>query len=387
MSDEEFRPIWVDSPARVADVCARVRDRGVVAVDTEADSLHSYFHKLCLIQVSFGGEHALLDPLALGRTGLAPFVALLGDPSVEKLFHGSDYDLRVLDRDLAARTRSLRDTQVAAQLLGEPQTGLAALVAKELGIELDKRFQRADWGERPLRPELLAYAAADTAHLEALHDRLANRLAALGRLGWWEEECEALEQVRWEPPAPDARAFERLKGARRLTGEARDRLAALFDWRERTAAKQDVPPFRVVQVESMLALAERPPRDVEELAATPRISRTTVRRLGEEVLRVLANAPPVPPPAKQQRKPVDKAKERHFRQAREVRDAVAGELAMQPGVVAPRSGLEMVAERRPPDVGSLRSCLGRAWRTELLAPRLLPVVAAWRVGGGGAESL
>ena len=127
---------------------------------------------------------------------------MLADPGVEKVLHGADYDLRVLDRDLGARVVRLRDTQVAAQLLGEAQTGLAALVGREAEVVLDKRHQRADWGRRPLTHELLAYAAADTAYLELLRRRLSERLAALGRLAWWEEECVALEAIRWEPPAP-----------------------------------------------------------------------------------------------------------------------------------------------------------------------------------------
>jgi ribonuclease D len=381
MGNQHVRPIWVDSPAAVAEVCRRARATGVVCVDTEADSFHSYFHKLCLIQLSFAGEHVLLDPLALGREGLQPFAALLADAKVEKVLHGADYDLRVLHRDLGARVVGLRDTQVAAQLIGEPQTGLATLVAKELGIELDKQFQRADWGERPLAKELLAYAAADTAHLEALRDKLTERLAALGRLSWWEEECEALEGIEWEAPRPDPLAFERPKGARRLRGEARDRFAALFAWRERMAAEADVPPFRVLQTETMLALTQAVPPDLATLASAPAIGKAAVRRYGAELLRLLAHAPPAFPAALRERPHVDRAKERRVRQVRDVRDAVAKEIGIEPGVLAPRAALESVAERLPHDAAALRSCLGRRWRTEVLAARLLPEVATWEAGG------
>ncbi len=214
MTTSELRPAWVDEPAALAALCERARQSGQVAIDTEADSLHSYFHKLCLVQLSFDGAHALVDPLALGRENLRPLARLLADSAVRKLLHGADYDLRVLDRDLGARVVNVRDTQVAAQLLGEPQTGLAALAGKLLDVALDKKFQRADWGERPLSAEARAYAAGDTAFLAGLGAALSARLAELGRLAWWEEECAALEAIRWEPPEPDPLAFERIKGSR-----------------------------------------------------------------------------------------------------------------------------------------------------------------------------
>ena len=383
MATGVLNPIWVDDAAEVAGLCERARGAASVGVDTEADSFHSYFHKLCLIQLSFGGEHALIDPLALGRDELRPFADLLADPRVEKVLHGADYDLRVLQRDLGARVTRLADTQVAAQLLGEPQTGLAALVAKELGIELDKRYQRADWGERPLPPEYLAYAAGDTAYLEPLRARLAERLAALGRTAWWREECAALESVEWEPPQPDPLAFERIKGAGRLGGGARDRLAALHAWRERTAAGLDVPPFRVLAAESLLALAQKPPADLAQLASTPGIGSSTVRRHGRDLLRTLADPPAAPPRGERRRFAPDKVKEKRVRQARDARDAVAKELGLEPGVLGPRVALELIADRMPESEAALGQCLARHWRATVLAPGLLPVIASWREGSGG----
>jgi ribonuclease D len=381
----EVQPELIADPGRAARVCADAAASGVVAVDTESDSLHSYFHKVCLIQITFAGRNAVLDPLALTREGLQPFVEVLADPGVEKLLHGADYDLRVLDRDLGARIVHLRDTQVAAQLLGEQQTGLAALVEREMGIALDKRYQRADWGRRPIEPELLAYAAGDTAHLALLRERLGGRLDALGRLAWWEEECLALEEVRWEAPDPDPRAFERIKGARRLASEARDRLAALHAWREREAAAEDIPPFKVVQGDALLALATSPPADLAALAAVRGIGRSTVRRFGSEILRAISHPAPAPPRETRARPEVDREREALVRQARSVRDALAKELLLDPGVLAPRAGLELVVERRPRTEGELAYCLGRRWRASVMAAAMLPVVEGWE-GGASVDA-
>ena len=380
----EVQPELIADPGGVARACSAAAAVGTVAVDTESDSLHSYYHKVCLIQLSFAARNVVLDPLALTREDLRPFVDLLADPSVEKLFHGADYDLRVLDRDLAARVVRLRDTQVAAQLLGEPQTGLAALVERETGVALDKRFQRADWGQRPLDRELLAYAAGDTAHLAVLRDRLAERLASVGRSTWWEEECRALEGVRWEAPPPDPRAFERIKGARRLAGEARDRLAALHGWREGVAAAADVPPFKIVHAETLLALAQGAPADLVALAAVPGVGRSTVRRFGADILRTIAHPPPAPEREPRERAVVDREREARLRQVRAARDAKAQELAVEPGVLAPRAALEMVVDRRPRSEEDLLPCFGRRWRASVMAPVLLPVVAGWKGGDAGS---
>jgi ribonuclease D len=380
MPAEPLRVSWVTDADGMEEMCRCARAAGAISLDTESDSLHSYFHKLCLMQVSCGGKNGLLDPLLLRREDLAPLVALFADPSVEKLLHGADYDLRVLDRDLGVRAMRVRDTQIAAQLLGEPRTGLAAMLELEFGVVLDKRFQRADWGHRPLGPELEAYAAADTAYLEPLRNRLKARLEALGRRSWWEEECAVLESVRWEPPVPDELDFERIRGARKLKGAARDRIAALHRWRESRAAEQDVPPFRILNAEPMLALAENPPADLGALAGVKGVGRSLVRRHGADLLQLLAHAPTAPPPVARVRTPRDREREARVQRAREVRDTVAGTLAIEPGVLAPRAGLELFAERVPGSRDELVACLGRQWRSDVLAELLLPLAATWREG-------
>ena len=98
-----------------------------VALDTEADSLHNYFEKVCLVQLSFGGAHYLVDPLCgLDLNGLSE--ALADKPLI---LHGGDYDLRMMRGSMDFRPRrEVFDTMVAAQLLGFEQIGLAALIER-----------------------------------------------------------------------------------------------------------------------------------------------------------------------------------------------------------------------------------------------------------------
>lgn len=367
--------LWVDSAAKLQQVCKDARAAGVVAVDSEADSFHSYYPKVCLVQLSFSGRHAVVDTLKLSPQELAPLGELLADGQTLKVLHGADYDLRMLQKDFAFHLRNLADTQAAAQVLGEPQTSLAALVKKELGFELDKSQQRADWALRPLSSEMLRYAVDDTRYLEALLGKLKARLEALGRLEWWEEECQALEQVAYQPPDPDPWAFLRIKGARALSAEALGRLKVLWEWRESVAQALDVAPFRVLPSDLLLRLALNPPSDFSELVQTPGMPPRVARRWGAAILQVLAQVSEVTlPPASLRTRP-DEARERLVKKLRAVRDQVAQVLALDPGFLAPRASLEAVADRRPENDQAWLECLKRRWRVAVLKEPLGKVLA------------
>lgn len=357
-----------------------------MAMDTEADSFYAYFQKLCLVQLSFAGRHALVDPLALSRAGLDPLVELLEDPSVTKVFHGADYDVRVLHRDLGARVRGLEDTQVAAQLLGEPRTGLAAMLLKELGVVVAKEHQRADFRRRPLPETLRRYAATDTAHLLALAEILRRRLSEMGRVGWWLEECRFLEGVEWSSPSTPAAPHERIPGAGKLAGVARDRLVALAQWRERVAAELDVAPFRVVRNETLLQLAREGAASLAELAGRAGVGKALARRFGKELLAILATPPPAPPRAPAPPRRVDRERERRTAQLRAVRDQVASQLGIDGSLLAPRAALEALVDGRVADREGLHRCLGREWRTAVLAPHLLPVLASFSAAPDGEHA-
>lgn len=373
-------PRWVDTPQGLVRMCDAARAQPRVAVDTEADSFFSYHTKVCLIQVCAGGQVWLVDALALGRDELAPLASLLGEVSVEKILHGADYDLRVLDRDLGARVHPLADTQLAAQLGGSKAFGLAALLEAELGIKVDKGFQKANWGARPLTRELQDYAAADVVHLLDLVDRLVHRLDELGRVAWWREECEALAAVRWEPPTPDPFGFLRVKHAGALRGAARDRLAALWSWREEKASAEDIPPFRVLQPETLIRLASDPPHSLAELGDARGVGKRLVGTHGREILALLASPPPAPERLRVAPPPRDRERDARVVELRCVRDQVASELGLDGGLLAPRAVLETVEDVRPRSEEALAVCVGRQWRAHVLAPRLLPVIAAWSGG-------
>ena len=336
--------------------------------------MHSYFHKVCLIQITADDRHLVIDPLALEPAALDPLWAVVSDATLPVLMHGADYDVRILDRDYGIRVAGLEDTQTMAQLLGEEKTGLAALLEKELGVRLDKKYQRADWGRRPLKPELLSYAASDTAYLPRLVDRLRSRLEERDRWSWAVEEFRRLEGARHAAIDPDPKAFERIKGARALRGADRDRLFSLHRWRDRMARSLDVPPFKVLGNQQLMALATDPPENLEGLNRVYGVGPRAVRRWGRELLRQLRRPEGAPERVAIPRPPTpDPAVRRRVKRLRAARDAKAAELGLQGGLVCPRGCVDAVAARQPMcrTVDDLVSAGLDGWRLEVLGEEFL----------------
>jgi len=374
---EDLQPLWIDTPVAVREAANRCAVASRIALDTEADSMHSYFHKVCLIQISSNGDHVVIDPLAMSPGDLEPLWKILADPAVPVLMHGADYDIRILDRDYGTRVAGLQDTQIMAQLLGEGKTGLAALLEKELGVGLDKKYQRTDWGRRPLRAGQLAYAAADTAHLGDLVDRLRPRLEELGRWEWAEEEFRKLEKVRHNQVGPDPVAFERVKGARALRGAARDRLYSLYEWRDRQARTRDIPPFKILGNKALLAMAQARPSDLGELSKVEGLGPHAIRRWGRDLLRVIEHPQRSPERARLPKSPPPVASERRrLKRLLAVRDARATALGIQAGLLCPRGVAETVASQKPPCASTreLAEAGVEGWRLEVLGDAFLGAI-------------
>ncbi len=380
---DDLRPLWIDEPHDISNLADRCRTAGVFAMDTEADSLHSYFHKVCLVQVSVAGEHVVIDPLVIEAEALSPLWEVCGDPEITVLMHGSDYDIRVLDRDYQAEIHGLQDTQIMAMLLGEKKTGLASLLQSSFDIVLDKRHQRADWGRRPLTSSMVAYAAADTAHLESLTSILRERLEELGRWPWAQEDFRRLEGVRHQQVAPDPRAFERVKGVNALRGNARDRAFSLFEWRDAQAQARDIPPFKILGNQALVHMAQVIPEGPKAMAEVPGLGPRFVQRSGQEVVGFLNSPQPAPDWQRPQRRPPgDPLMKKRINRLIEARDNISGELKIDGAVLCPRATVVAVAENGAVGEAELLEAAGMGgWRLELLGGAFVEALKEPRGGG------
>ena len=371
---------YVRSSDELRALMRRVGRESPVAMDTEAASFHRFVDRIYLIQLSTSRETAIIDPLTVDD--MTALGAMLADLAIEVVFHDADYDLRILDRDYAFHARRLFDTRVAAQLLGEPGVGLAALLEKHVGVTLDKKYQRADWSRRPLPPEMLEYAATDTSYLLTLRERLRAELAARGRLSWAEEEFARLEGVRWNPVEANGSAYLRLKGARALSRRGLAVLRELVPWREAIAAELDRASFRVVSNDALLALSAAPPRSAEELSRLKGLSPRLVAERGASLLSVIERGLAVPDkdlprfPRAVRRAP-DPAFDQAVERLKRVRNQMAERLGLDPGVLCPNGTLEAVGRARPATREALRDIPElRQWQTETLGAEFLAALGS-----------
>lgn len=251
----------MDRDDSFAELVERLAAEEVYGLDTEFHRERTYYARLALLQLSWRGGVAVVDPLAVD---VAPLSRVLSGPGT-CVMHAAAQDLEILARTCGTVPTVLFDTQVAAGFLGYSSIGLGGLVQAELGVKLPKADRLTDWMARPLGEDAIAYAASDVVHLHDLHDRLSEQLSARGRLDWAQAECEILRRRSTASQDPD-RAWWKIKEARALRGRAAAVAQALAAWRERKAAELDRPVRFVLPDLALVSMSHRPPRSEADLA-------------------------------------------------------------------------------------------------------------------------
>jgi ribonuclease D len=341
----------IDTQEKLFEFLPVVKSAAWIAIDTEADSLHAYPEKVCLIQISTVAGDRLVDPLA--GIDINPFLdALVGR---ELIFHAADYDLRLLRKHHEFTPTAIFDTMLAARLLGERQFGLSNLVEKFLGVKLDKGSQKADWARRPLTEKMIDYARNDTRHLRPLEEKLKSELQAKGRLAWHQESCARLIADCSRPIVIDEDSIWRIKGSTFLERGALAVLRELWHWREREAITANRPPFFVLAHETMIAISvaasERKP--VEQLIP-PRMHPRRKESL-TETIRTALTVPPekFPQVIRHVSQRPSEAEFRRFREIEKIRDKNAHELVIDPTLIASKATMGDLArdwEKFSPDL-------------------------------------
>ena len=330
-----------------------------VAVDTEADSLHAYPEKVCLIQISTTAGDRLVDPLAPIK--IAPLLEALSGH--ELIMHGADYDLRLLRKHHRFVPRAIFDTMLAARLLGLRRFGLGDLVEKHLGVKLEKGPQKANWAVRPLTARMELYARNDTHFLKPLADRLKAELEAKGRLAWQQESCVQLIADSTQHRPAEVDLVWRIKGSHLLDRAALSVLRELWLWREKEAVAANRPPFFVISHDNLVgaAAAAAAGRPVE-----PLLPKHFSDRRRAAFLKAVSHAVALPADRHPKilrgvsRRPSD-GERRRFLELQRVRDAHAAELGIDPTLIASRAMLSDLAHDHDKNVGQLM-----AWQRALL---------------------
>jgi ribonuclease D len=346
----------ITSAGQLSSLIAEVEPHDRVAVDTEADSLHCYREKLCLLQISVPGHDVIVDPLA--NVDLAPLRDVLATKEI--VLHGADYDLRLLRRNMDLVPPKVFDTVIAARMIGIREFSLAALVQRYFDIELAKGSQKANWAQRPLSENMAEYAINDTRYLLPLAERLEAELKSLNRMEWFRQSCQRALDFSAVDRERNVDEAWRISGAGALRGRAAAILRELWNWRELEAEAADRPPFHILQNRELIHSAERFAQgETPDYKHFSDRRRRAFREAAERGLNLAEKDWPTRPKRSGTRPSAEVIK--RIEKLRHNRDHVAKELHIEPSFIAPRATLEAIGADP-----SRADALLVSWQRELL---------------------
>jgi ribonuclease D len=369
-------PIMIADGAALRKLCAALATEPLIAFDTESNSLHAYRERVCLIQVSTRTADYVIDPLELDN--LEPLRALFADPGIEKVFHAAEYDVMCLKRDYGFSFANIFDTMFAARILGRKQFGLGAFLEEFFGVQADKRFQRADWSQRPIPADLLRYAQQDTHYLPEVRDRLRAELDACGRLPEAAEMFEALTRV---PPAAESHfdpdSFWHLSGAKRFNRRQMTILRELHHWRDSVARRNNIPAYRVMTDGAMINIILAKPSDPRDLYDVRELGTSHVRRYGREIIAAIErglDAPILNPPPHP--KPVEPEIQARFDILHNWRKETAAQRGVESDIILSKESMWAMARKPPASLRDLDAVPGLGpWRRDAYGKQLLSILS------------
>lgn len=365
-------PIWVDTPDALQRLVEDLSRSRRLAVDTESNSLYAYRERVCLLQFSTAQADYLVDPLALDD--IQSLEMIFADEGIEKIFHAAEQDLIGLKRDFGFRAVNLFDTMQSARILGYAHVGLDALLNQKFGLTLNKRFQKADWGRRPLPPEQRMYARLDTRYLPALRDLLEEELRSRGLLILAREDFALLSDVQ-EMQNGRTAFWQRAARQYRLSPRQWTVLSVLCRARDDLARQYNQPVFKIVADDLLVELACRTPHNQAELFAAGMTSRQ-VERFGTRFLQAIEEGRILPVVQIPATAPSDPAFVNRWRALSVWRKKVARQMGVESDIVLPRRYLQTLAENPPKSLEALAIVMRLSpWRFEHFGREILSVLA------------
>jgi len=366
-------PEFINEQPVFEELMQRLQNEKILAIDTEANSLFAYQEQVCLIQISTSSADYIIDPLAL--VDLASLGRIFKNPNIEKVFHASEYDILIMYDDFKFEFRNLFDTMLAAQILGREKLGLDTLMEKIVGIKVNKKYQRADWGKRPLSDDMLHYAQMDTHYLIKIRQVLAEELEEQGLTSIASEDFKLACQVHRQPKEKDISSCWRINGARKLSPQKAAVLARLCEYREDVAKKRNLPLFKVLSAKTLLLLAEESPTSVSQLLSLNIPGGKAIKRHAEGLVGAIQSglvSKPELPPRRERLDDSYLAREKALRDWRKIK---ARKMNVNSAVVLPREIMYNLISRNPKTRAELSSVLKDVpWRLEKFGDEILSVL-------------
>ena len=341
-----------------------------IAVDTESNSLFAYQERVCLIQFSYDSRDVLVDPIQLDD--LSSLGAVFSNPSIEKIFHGSEYDLMCLKRDFDFEFVNISDTRVSCRTLGWSQSGLGALLEQIFDVKVNKKYQRANWGARPLSDDMKFYARLDTHYLIPLQEHLEVELREKGLYEEAAELCALLTQVRPHANGFDPDGFWGISHIRDFKPDQLSVLRELYNMRDQEARRRDRPPFKIMHDKTLLAIAKALPKDPAGLECVPDMPAAKVRHYKWHILDAVRKGLQSDPPDRPSRKKRDEEFHHHYEHLHRWRKLKGRARKVESDIILPREILSDIAKAAPRTLEQLLPIMGPLqWRFEAYGEEIL----------------
>jgi ribonuclease D len=342
----------------------------IIAIDTESNSLFAYREQVCLIQISTGDTDYLVDPLSL--SDLSALAPILADPNIEKVFHAAEYDVICLKRDFGFTFANLFDTMVASRDVGRSSVGLAAILLEEFGIDVDKRYQRANWGARPLSPAMLAYARLDSHYLIALRHRLKTALEEMDRWPLAEEDFRRLCDTPAPPLESGVCHWWRIASGQDINAREAAVLFEVCQYRDERARQADLPAFKVLSNQMLVKIAQSCPQNEIDLTRASGLRGRQLDRHGKGLLAAVKRGMEAPP----LHKPVQPRPDDHYLnrldRLKRWRRRTGQDWGVESDVILPRDVMEALAQAEPREMAELDELMASVpWRKHQFGKKIL----------------
>src|SRR5688572_775919 len=353
-------PVWVDKPNAFNQMVADLSAQSRIAVDTESNSLHAYREQVCLMQFATPEKDYVVDPIALeDHSLLAP---IFKNPKIEKVFHAAEYDLICLRRDFGFEFSNLFDTMHAARVLGYQFVGLDSLLTEKFKVRMDKRHQKADWGERPLTPAQIDYARLDTHYLFNLRDVLEAELQEKDRLELAREDFVRACQVEAPKQKLNGSSWKRFAMRKDISVRELTILSELCVSRDQIAEKMNRPPFKVLSDSMLLEIARNLPEKEVDLGGIG-LSAKQIDLWGRDILTATKRGIEAPLVKRGQARRPNDATLKRLDKLKTWRKKLAEQMGVESDIILPRIYLNTLAENPPKSIRELESIMADSpWR-------------------------
>jgi ribonuclease D len=279
---------YIDNNTGLAQFCASISSAPYCVIDTEFIRESTYYPELALIQIASDDQLACIDPLAI--TEFEPLAELLANENLLKVFHSSSQDLEILYQKFGKVPVPVFDTQLAAAVLGyNHQISYADLVQQITGVALEKKHTRANWMRRPLSQDEIDYAMDDVRYLLPVYENLNQKLESTRRYSWIDKDLRAMSDAD-NYQVDKTQLWKRLKGVLKLKGERLQIASDLCQWREDLAQSQNRPRRWIAKDDTLVEIARQQPADIDALSQISELSDKTVKRHGDNLLKIVAQA-------------------------------------------------------------------------------------------------